>query len=130
MKKLNDYFYKLLKKDSRVSYSIIEDKYYITDGYVVGIFEKDDILFNLEKCKVVNSKCFDFSTLEYEIQQIKHTILEDGVLYSELTDGTFLYDKYLNLFSEYLIMSAGNTSPVKLVSGEFVKGYIIPFKKY
>ena len=130
MKKLNDFFYKLLKKGNKVYYSILEENYYISDGIVVGIFNKEDILINLDKCKQVDFRIFDFSNLVYELQQIKHVNLEDGMLLTELSDGTFIKNKYLDLFNNYTIMSSGSTSPVKIECDGCVKGYILPIRKY
>ena len=129
MKKLNNYFYKEQFTNKRLCFSIIDGKYYITDSYIAGIFNENDIYFNINRFKEIDSNIFKFDNLDFKEDKIVRIIVDNKVNVCELESGIFVKENFLNLFN-YTRIDSSEKSIIKIYNGDEVIGYAMGIVKY
>lgn len=131
-KDINKYYFNLLLKGDKVFYTIMDDKIYLSDSYIISIINKDDFLLNIEKLINVDLRiCFN-KLNEFDYRNIKTWYAHEDII-SLLDDNNYkvnINKKYFKLYHDMSFKIFENIKPVIVYNNDEIIGLILPIKVY
>lgn len=131
-KDINKYYFNLLLKGDKVFYTIIDDKIYLSDSYIISIINKDDFLLNIEKLINVDLRIFFNKLNEFDYRNIKTWYAHEDII-SLLDDNNYkvnINKKYFKLYHDMSFKIFENIKPVIVYNNDEIIGLILPIKVY
>ena len=131
-KDINKYYFNLLLKGDKVFYTIIDDKIYLSDSYIISIINKDDFLLNIEKLINVDLRIFFNKLNEFDYRNIKTWYGHEDII-SLLDDNNYkvnINKKYFKLYHDMSFKIFENIKPVIVYNNDEIIGLILPIKVY
>lgn len=138
IEKATNYYLKLLRGGSKVKLSTVEDKYWVTDGYVAHAFPKSVMEINPEIIKHTDVDFKSMSHISKEMTELKPTKIvrkntEDSIV-PFVSDGAekltvWFNKKFVDLFPPYsTFYSKGQLSTTVVCLNGDVIGVICPVR--
>ena len=138
--KANNYFFKLLQKGKPIYWNYEDDidKVLISDGHIIVIMNRDDVLISTDKSKRIDDmyKKFIPDDNYYLETKLTDTILLDPImdklriLITSNDDTIYIQDRYISLFKVYELKAIAPDKPVLVYDNNSIIGMILPVKRY